>query len=106
MSQTFNDFLHSTGFDSMPKEILGLGRRWLLDLFGVAAGAIETSMSRIIRDHVAEHFMVGQCKVLMQSPTWGMKGNSLETAVSKLGNEEGLGAFQTLIFLPVQTKKS
>ena len=44
MSQTFNDFLHSTGVDSMPKEILGLGRRWLLDLFGDAAGAIETSM--------------------------------------------------------------
>jgi len=74
ISQTFNDFLHSTGVGSIPKEMLGLGRKWLLDLFGVAAGAIETSMSRIIRNRVAEHFALGQCKVPMQSPTWGMKG--------------------------------
>ena len=106
MSQTFKDFLYPIWVDRITKEMLGLDRKWLLDPLGFEAGAIETSISRIIRNHVAEHFALGQCKVPMQSPTWGMKGNSLETAVSKLGNEEGLGAFQTLIFLPVQTKKS
>ena len=74
MSQTFNDLLHSTWVDSIPKEMLGLGQKWLLDLLGVAAGAIETSMSRIVRNHVAEHFAPGQRKVPMQSPNWGMKG--------------------------------
>jgi 2-methylcitrate dehydratase PrpD len=65
MSHAFVDFLHSADADSIPEEMLGLGRKWLLDLLGVAAGATETAMSRIIRDHAAEHFAPGQRKVAM-----------------------------------------
>ena len=65
MSQTFSEFLHSADADNIPEEMLGLGRKWLLDLLGVAAGATETSMSRIMRDHAAEHFAPGQRKVPM-----------------------------------------
>ncbi len=65
MTQPILEFLHSADSDSIPEEMLGLGRKWLLDLLGVAAAATETSMSRIIRDHVAEHFAPGQRKVAM-----------------------------------------
>ncbi len=63
MTQPFIEFLHSADADSIPEEMLGLGRKWLLDLLGVAAGAMETAMSRIMRDHVVEHFAPGNRKV-------------------------------------------
>lgn len=65
MTQSFLEFLHSSDADSIPEEMLGLGRKWLLDLLGVAAGATETEMSRIMRDHVAAHFAAGARKVPM-----------------------------------------
>lgn len=65
MSQPFIEFLHSADADSIPEEMLGLGRKWLLDLLGVAAGATDTNMSRIMRDHAAEHFAPGKRKVAM-----------------------------------------
>lgn len=63
MTQPFIEFLHSADADSIPEEMLGLGRKWLLDLIGVAAGATETAMSRIMRDHVVAHFAPGERKV-------------------------------------------
>ena len=65
MSHPFIEFLHSTDAESIPEEMLGLGRKWLLDLLGVAAGATDTQMSRIMRDHAAEHFAPGHRKVPM-----------------------------------------
>jgi 2-methylcitrate dehydratase PrpD len=65
MSKVFIEFLHSADSDSIPEEMLGLGRKWLLDLLGVAAAATDTRMSRIMRDHVAEHFAPGRQKVPM-----------------------------------------
>lgn len=65
MSHPFTDFLHSTEAHSIPEDILGLARQWLLDLFGVAAGGADTKLSRIIRDHAAEHFAPGTRKVQM-----------------------------------------
>lgn len=65
MSYPFIEFLHSADADNIPEEMLGLGRKWLLDLLGVAAGATETRMSCIIRGHAAEHFAPGQCRVPM-----------------------------------------
>lgn len=65
MTQPFVEFLHSADADCIPDEMLGLGRKWLLDLLGVAAGATDTAMSRIMRDHVAEHFAPGERKVPM-----------------------------------------
>ncbi|SIS50522.1 MmgE/PrpD family protein [Paracoccus saliphilus] len=55
----FHDFLHDTSAADLPDEVLALGRRWLLDLLGVAAGGSRTSLSRIIRNHAAEHFAAG-----------------------------------------------
>ncbi len=65
MSSPFIEFLHSTNADNIPDEMLGLGRKWLLDLLGVAAGATDTNLSRIVRDHAAEHFAPGQRKAHM-----------------------------------------
>ena len=53
MTQPFMEFLHSADANTIPEEMLGLGRKWLLDLLGVAAGATDTRMSRIMRDHVS-----------------------------------------------------
>lgn len=60
MSSAFSDFLHQTGADSLPDAALAFGRRWLLDLLGVAAGGMETRLSRIARDHAVEHFGPGR----------------------------------------------
>ncbi len=65
MTQPFIEFLHSADAKNIPEEMLGLGRKWLLDLLGVAAGATETRMSHIIRDHVVEHFAPNERKVPM-----------------------------------------
>lgn len=43
--------------------MLGLGRKWLLDLLGFADAATETSMSRIVRDDVVRHFSSRECEV-------------------------------------------
>jgi 2-methylcitrate dehydratase PrpD len=60
MVLTFNDFLHDTTAASIPEEILSQGRRWLLDLLGVAAGGTSTRLSQIIRAHAVEHFAPGR----------------------------------------------
>lgn len=60
MPSPFNDFLHQTTVRDIPDEMLALGRRWLLDLIGVAAGGTRTRLSQIIRDHAAEHFAPGR----------------------------------------------
>ena len=62
MSHQFSEFLHSADADTIPEEMLGLGRKWLLDLLGVATGATGTAMSRLIRNHAAEHFAPNQRK--------------------------------------------
>lgn len=59
MSAAFVDFLHQTDADSLPDEVLAFGRRWLLDLLGVASGGVETRLSQIARDHAVEHFGPG-----------------------------------------------
>ncbi|WP_245999187.1 MmgE/PrpD family protein [Paracoccus methylarcula] len=60
-----HDFLHDTSAADLPDEALALGRRWLLDLLGVAAGGSRTSLSRIIRNHAAEHFAAGSKGAIM-----------------------------------------
>ena len=60
MSSQFNDFLHQTRMPDIPETALSLGRQWLLDLLGVAAGGSTTRLSDIIRGHAAEHFAPGR----------------------------------------------
>lgn len=60
MSSGFIDFLHQTEAGDLPDETLSLARRWLLDLIGVTAGGVGTDLSRIIRNHAAEHFAPGR----------------------------------------------
>ncbi|RDD69467.1 MmgE/PrpD family protein [Paracoccus versutus] len=59
MTSPFHDFLHDMRAADMPDAVLDLGRRWLLDLLGVAAGGSRTRLSRIVRDHAAAHFGAG-----------------------------------------------
>ncbi len=56
LTSTFSDFLHETRYRDIPDEMLDFGRRWLLDLIGVAAGGQATALSRIIRGHATQHF--------------------------------------------------
>ncbi|CDX30498.1 MmgE/PrpD family protein [Mesorhizobium plurifarium] len=60
MAMPIHDFLHDITAESIPAEVLCLGRRWLLDLLGVAVGGTSTSMSQIARSHVIRHFGPGQ----------------------------------------------
>lgn len=65
MTQTFVDFLHSADRKTIPDDMLGIGRKWLLDLLGVAAAATDIKMSRLVRDHAADHFAAGSRPVPM-----------------------------------------
>ncbi|MBV7393545.1 MmgE/PrpD family protein [Mameliella sediminis] len=47
-------FIHDLRWQDLPEAVRAQARRCLLDLIGVAAGALGTDLSRIIRDHAAE----------------------------------------------------
>nr|WP_245624235.1 MmgE/PrpD family protein [Jannaschia donghaensis] len=49
----------------MPDDVLETGRKWLLDLIGVAVAGSQTRLSRIIKDHSYEHFAPGHRKARM-----------------------------------------
>ncbi|MEQ8921485.1 MAG: MmgE/PrpD family protein [Marinovum algicola] len=55
----FAAFLHDLRYTDLPGPVQDHARRWLLDLIGVAAGGSRFSLSRIIRDHAADHFGAG-----------------------------------------------
>ena len=65
MAGSFHDFLHECDISRIPEPMIALGRRWLLDLIGVAAGGSPTALSRIIRDHAAEQFAPGRAGASM-----------------------------------------
>jgi len=65
MATSFYDFLHDLKFTDLPPDVVRYARRWLLDLIGVAAGGSTTGLSRIIRDHAAEHFGPGRRRAHM-----------------------------------------
>ena len=65
MTSAFVDFLHSADADNIPDEMLGLARKWMLDLLGVAVGGTDTKLSRVICNHAAEHFGSGHRKAHM-----------------------------------------
>lgn len=52
-------FVHDTTLADVPDEAVRHGRRFLLDLLGVAAAGSRTELSRIIRDHAVAHFGAG-----------------------------------------------
>lgn len=62
---TFQDFIHDLSPQDVPKDVQAFARRWLLDLIGVAAGGSRTNLSRIIRDHAADHFAAGSKRARM-----------------------------------------
>ena len=53
-------FSHETTLADLPEASVGHGRRFLLDLLGVAIAGSRTELSRIIRDHAADHFGAGR----------------------------------------------
>ncbi len=53
------NFLHGLSFDDLPSDVKHQAWRCLLDLCGVAAAGSGTELSRIIRDHAANHFGAG-----------------------------------------------
>jgi len=52
-------FANETRLADSPDDTVQLGRRFLLDLLGVAAAGSKTELSRIIRNHAAAHFGAG-----------------------------------------------
>jgi len=53
------DFIHDLSYDDLPLPVRAMGRRCILDLIGVAAGATRTECSRIIRGFAASQFGAG-----------------------------------------------
>ena len=53
-------FTHDTSFSDLPDEVVRHGRRFLLDLLGVAIAGSQTELSRIIREHAVDHFGAGR----------------------------------------------
>ncbi|MBM3585406.1 MAG: MmgE/PrpD family protein [Alphaproteobacteria bacterium] len=56
----FHDFVHGLRYVDLPADVAHQARRCLLDLVGVWAGGRTTELSRIIHDHAARMFGVGQ----------------------------------------------
>src|SRR5688500_12395344 len=46
-------FIHDLAFDDLPDEVVRRAKRCLLDLVGVAAGGLQTDLSRIARSFAA-----------------------------------------------------
>ncbi|MFT7596771.1 MAG: 2-methylcitrate dehydratase PrpD [Paracoccaceae bacterium] len=65
MTHAFNDFVHNLSYGDLPEPVRDFARRWLLDLIGVAAGGVQTDLSRIIRNHAARQFGAGAAPALM-----------------------------------------
>ncbi len=59
------DFLHTANAQNIPDHALATGRKWLLDLIGVAAGGSQTQLSQIIRKHAVSHFAAGSKSATM-----------------------------------------
>ena len=59
MIDPLRDVAHDLTFDDLSPSVVGLAKRCVLDLSGVAAGAVNTTLSSTIRDHAAEHFGAG-----------------------------------------------
>jgi len=55
----FLDFLNDTQWDDLPEPVRQMSVVCLRDLLGVAAGALQTDCSRIIRDHAVTHMASG-----------------------------------------------
>ena len=64
-ARDFTAFLHELRYDDLPGDVRTFARRWLLDLIGVAAGGSRLGLSRIIRDHAADHFGAGRRRARM-----------------------------------------
>lgn len=65
MASPFNDFLHDLRWRDLDPQIRDYARRWLLDLIGVAAGGVGTSLSTICRNHAARQFGPGDLSARM-----------------------------------------
>ena len=59
-ADALEDFVLDTSYDDLPPRILRHAKRCLIDLIGVAAAGSTTDLSRIIRNHAADHFAAGQ----------------------------------------------
>lgn len=53
------DFLYETRWEDLPEDARHMAVLCVRDLLGVAAGALQTEGSRIIRDHAATHIAAG-----------------------------------------------
>ncbi|MEM9203606.1 MAG: MmgE/PrpD family protein [Actinomycetota bacterium] len=58
-------FTHETSFRDVPDEAIRHGRRFLLDLLGVAIAGSQTELSRVIRGHAVDHFGAGRVSAPM-----------------------------------------
>ncbi len=56
MKQGTIGFIRELRFGDLPREVVDEALVCLLDLIGVACGGLGTRLSRIIRDHAADHF--------------------------------------------------
>lgn len=94
MAAEFTDFLHSIQYDDIPDETLYFVRRCLLDLIGVAGAGSATPLSRIIREHVLDHFAAGRksARLLFDSRAVSPVGAALAnaTTIDSMDAHDGL----------------
>jgi 2-methylcitrate dehydratase PrpD len=60
IADRLHDFIRDLALGDLPPAVLGQARRCLADLAGIAAAGRSTDLSRIMRDHAAEHFAAGR----------------------------------------------
>lgn len=53
-------FVRDLALGDLPPDVVGQARRCLADLAGIAVAGRSTDLSRIVRDHAAEHFAAGR----------------------------------------------
>ena len=75
------DFIHALDWRALPMEVQHQAKRCVLDLIGVAAGALETDLSGMIRAHAAQTFG-GSMPMLFDARTASPAGVALAAGMT------------------------
>jgi len=59
MNASCIEFIHDLHWQAIPAAAQQMARQCVLDLIGVAASGTQTDLSRMINDHVIQHFAIG-----------------------------------------------
>jgi len=75
------DFIHDLRWEDLPPDVKAQTKRCLKDILGVAAGGLNTNLSRIVRDYAAAE-MPGQSPILFDDRVAAPGGAALAMGMS------------------------